>query len=70
MTLQVSIFFLSPMQYLPPFVGTGWSHSLSENMMPPPQVLLHAPMGPHPPHPPSSAAGRVPTSTHFLCMHH
>lgn len=68
--LQVKSLFLSPMQYLPLFAGTGRSHSLSEYLRPPPQVLLQGPMGPQSPHPPWTAAGRVPMSTHFLCMHH
>lgn len=68
--LQVKSLFLSPVQYLPPFAGTGRSHSRSEYLMPPPQVLLQDPTGPHSPHPPCTAAGRVPMSTHFLWMHH
>lgn len=68
--LQVKSLFLSPVQYLPLFAGTGRSHSLSEYLMPPPQVLLQAPTGPHSPHPPCTAAGRVPMSTHFLWTHH
>lgn len=58
------------MQYLPLLAGIGWSHSLSEYLRPPPQVLLQGPMGPQSLHPPWTAAGRVPMSTHFLCMHH
>lgn len=68
--LQVKSLFLSPMQYLPPLAGAGRSHSLSEYLRPPPQVLLQGPMGPQSPHPPCTAAGRAPMSTHFLWMHH
>lgn len=41
-----------PSQYLPPFLGTGLSHSRKEYCTPPPQLREHSPHAPQEPQPP------------------